>query len=168
MAEKDIIFSSKLKHVGIFKFQDFYKFCYDWLVDETQLDVTEEKYVEAIKGDAKEVTIEWVGVRKVTDYFKFEIKVKWLILGMREVEVTDQRGNKIKTNQASVEMKITGTLIRDYRGKFEDTGFKKFLRGIYEKWVIASRIEQYEEKLFGDADEFSNEVKAWLALEGKK
>jgi len=165
--EKEEIFSSKVKHDGIFSFKDFYKFCYEWLTDETGLDVAEGKYSEKIVGDAKEIIVEWEGTKKITDYFKYSVKVKFRILNMKEVEV--MQGNaKIKTNKGSVEIKTSGNLLRDYDGKFEKTYFQKFLRSIYEKWVIASRIEQMEDKLIGKCDEFLNQSKAWLDLEGRK
>lgn len=167
MAEKDEIFSSKIKYTGIFNFQNFYKFCYNWLIEETEVDLAEEKYKEKITGNAKGIEIEWKGTRKVTDYFKYEIKVNYIIIGLTEVEI-EQGGAKVKTNKGVVEMKVKGTLIRDYAGKFEKSSFQKFLRGIYEKWVIPSRIEQYEGKLIGDADEFLGQAKAYLDLEGKR
>lgn len=167
MAEKDQIFSSKMKYDGIVSFKDFYRFCYDWLKEETELDVAEKKYSEKLKGDSKDIDIEWVGVRKVTDYFKFQIKVVFRILGLKDLEIT-QGGVKAKTNKGSVEIKVTGTLIRDYDSKFEVTAHKKFLRSIYEKWVIPSRIEQFEEKLISDCDEFLSQAKAYLDLEGKR
>ena len=167
MAEKDQIFSSKMKYEGIFLLKDFYRFCYDWLTEETELIVAERKYTEKLKGDAKEVEIEWVGERKVTDYFKFQVKLKFQILRLKEVEMT-QKGVKIKTNQGSVEVKVVGTLVRDYEGKFETTAHKKFLRSVYEKWIIPSRVEQFEDKLIADCDEFLSQAKAYLDLEGKK
>ncbi len=167
MAEKDQIFSSKIKYEGIMSFKDFYKFCYDWLSEETELTVAETKYVERLKGDSKDIDVEWVGVRKVTDYFKFQVKVKFQVLKLKEVETT-QGGVKIKTNQGSVEIKVTGTLIRDYEWKFETTAHKKVMRSIYEKWVIPSRIEQFEDKLISDCDEFLSQAKAYLDLEVKK
>jgi len=167
MAEKDQIFSSKMKYEGIFLLKDFYRFCYDWLTEETELIVAERKYTEKLKGDAKEVEIEWVGERKVTDYFKFQVKLKFQILRLKEVEMT-QKGVKIKTNQGSVEVKVVGTLVRDYEGKFETTAHKKFLRSVYEKWIIPSRVEQFEDKLIADCDEFLSQAKAYLDLEGKR
>jgi len=167
MAEKDEVFSSKVKYGGIFPFSDFYKFCYDWLTEETGLDVSEGKYAEKLSGDSKKIDIEWVGTRKITDYFKAEFKIKFAILGLTETEITEA-GKKIKTNKGSVEIGVKGILVKDYEGKFELTAFKKFLRGIYEKWVIKSRVEQFEEKIIGDADEFLSQAKAYLDLEGKK
>ena len=167
MPEKDTIFASKIKYTGILPFKDFYNFCYSWLTEETELELAEEKYKEKITGDAKDIEIEWVGVREVTDYFKFEIKIKFQIFGLIEVEV--QEGNaKIKTNKGIVKMNIKGMLVRDYEGKFEKTAGRKFLRSIYEKWVIPSRIKEYEDKLVEDSDEFLTQAKAYLDLEGKK
>jgi len=168
MPEKETVFSSKMKYTGIVSFKDFYKFCYDWLIEETKMDsVKEEKYSEKITVKGKDIDVEWQGERKVTDYFKFQIEVKFRVLGLTDVEVT-QQGIKIKTNQGIVEMKVKGILIRDYEGKFETTAFKKFLRSIYEKWVIPSRVIQFEEKLITDSDEFLNQAKAYLDLEGKR
>ncbi|HJX51037.1 MAG TPA: hypothetical protein VJ438_06255 [Candidatus Nanoarchaeia archaeon] len=167
MAEKDEIFSSKVKYTGILDFPDFYRFCYDWLTGETGMTMVEEQYVEKLAGDSKNIDIIWTGSRKVTDYFKFEIKVTYRIIGLTKVEIS--RDNiKVKTNKGNVEVKLAGTLVRDYGGKFEGSAINKFLRSIYEKWVIPSRLEDYEDKLAGDCDEFLAQVKAYLDLEGKK
>ncbi len=168
MPEKDTIFSSKISYNGIFSFKDFYKFCYDWLKEETGLDpLTEEKYSEKIEGPVKNIDIEWNGSKELTDYFKFEAKVSMKVKGLSETEIS-QGGAKVKTNKGSIELSIKGILIRDYKGRFETTAFKKFLRGIYEKWVIRSRVEEYEEKISSYCDTFLNQAKAYLDLEGKK
>ncbi len=167
MPEKDTIFSSKVKYNGIMNFSEFYKFCYAWLTDEVGLNVVEEKYSEKISGDAKNIDIVWTGSKKITDYFKEEIKVVFQILNLTKIEIVKD-GKKIKANNGSVEVKIKGTLIRDYEGKFETTSSKKFLRSIYEKWVIPSRINEFEEKIIGDCDEFLSQAKAFLEIEGKK
>lgn len=167
MAEKNTVFSSKMKYAGIFSFSDFYQFCYDWLIEEIGLDVSEDKYEEKLAGDSKNIVVEWTGLKKITDYFQYEIKVAFKITGLQKVEMT-QGNAKISTNKGTVEIKIKGTLIRDYEGKFEKDAFKKFLRGIYEKWVISTRIDEFEEKLAGDCDEFLSQAKAWLDLEGKR
>ena len=167
MAEKDTIFSSKIKYGGVFSFADFYKFCYDWLTEETGLGISEDKYIEKLSGDSKSIDIEWSGTRKVTDYFRFDVKIKLKIIGLTNVEIV-QDGKKIRSNKGSVDISVKGILVRDYQGKFEKTAFQKFLRGIYEKWVIPSRIEDYEGKLFGDCDEFLSQSKAFLDLEGRR
>jgi hypothetical protein len=166
MVEKDKIFSSKVSYDGLLNFKDFYKFCFQWLSEEAGLSVVEEKYAEKISGDSKNIKVKWNGGRKVTDYFKFQVSVDFEVINLTNVEIT-QDGKKIKMNKGSVEVKVSGNLLRDYEGKFEHTSTQKFLRAIYEKWVIYSRIKEYEGKLVGDCNEFLGQAKAFLDLEGK-
>ena len=167
MTEKETIFSSNIKYTGVFPFSSLYKFCYEWLTEETGLDISENKYSEKLSGDSKNIEVEWTGTAEVTDYFKFQVKVSFTITGLKNVE-TPQGNKKIKTNQGQVKITTKGILLRDYKGKFETSALQKFMRSIYEKWVIPSRIEQFEEKLAQDCDEFLNQAKAYLDLEGKK
>jgi len=167
MPEEETVYSSKIKYKGVFSFKDFYKFCYDWLAEEPKLTVKEEKYDEKLAGDSKEIEIEWMGTKDITDYFKFKIKVKFKVQNLKQVEVM-QSGAKIKTNEGGVEVNVKGTLQRDYKGKFERSASQKFMRSVYEKWVIPSRIEEFQERLTSACDTFLNQAKAWLDLEGKK
>jgi hypothetical protein len=168
MPEEDKVFSSKIKYNGIFPFADFYKFCFEWVRDETGIsNLVEEKYAEKLSGDSKNIDVEWTGSRELSDYFKVKIKIVFRIIGLTETEIT-QEGKKIKTNKGSIEVSIKGSLVRDHQGKFEKTAFEKFLRGIYEKMVIPERVEGLSDKVFGDCNEFLSQAKAYLDLEGKK
>lgn len=167
MTEEEQIFSSSVKNTGLFQFSEFYNFCYRWLTEETDLDISEDKYKEKLSGNAKFINIEWTGTKKVTDYFKFKVKVEIIIENLTDVEVMKDNV-KMKSNKGAVQVKVRGILVRDYKGKFESTATRKFMRSVYEKWIIASRIEQFEEKLFGKCDEFLSQVKAYLDLEGKR
>ncbi len=167
MPEKETIFSSKIRYTGIFSFKDFYKFCYDWLKEEMGLDISENSYSEKLDGAIKNISVSWSGSKKMTDYFQFDVGVNINANGLKEIEI-NQGGAKVKTNQGSIEVGIRGTLVKDYEGKFETTAFKKFLRGIYEKWVIPSTIEEYQGKISSASDSFLNQAKAYLDLEGKK
>ncbi|MBW6442386.1 hypothetical protein K0A97_01225 [Patescibacteria group bacterium] len=168
MVEKETIFSSTIKYDGLFSFKDFYKFCYEWLNQDKGFEqLIEEKYEEKIKDNEKELLIQWVGLRNITDYFRFEIKVKFEIKRLQEVEIMQGQA-KIRMNKGSLKVSIKGDLVRDYQGKFEMSAFNKFLRGIYEKWVITSRVEEYDNKLAELCDEFLGQAKAYLDLEGKK
>lgn len=168
MSEKERLFNSKAKYQGIFNFSDFYQFCYTWLVDNEGYLVIEDKYTEKIQGDQKKIEVEWTGEKKITDYFKNQLKIKFRITDMVQIEITDSSGKKKKTNKGTVEVAVKGILVRDYDSKFETTATKKFMRGIYEKWVIASRVDEMQTELLKFCDEFLAEVKAYLDLEGKK
>lgn len=165
--EEETVFSSKIKYNGIFLFKDFYQFCYDWLTEEFGWDVAETMYAEKIAGTSKNIDIKWSYSKKVTDYFKFKGSVKFKIVGLEVVEMM-QGGAKVKTNKGSVDINIKGVLARDYQGKFDRSAYRKFLRSIYEKWVIPARIDEFEGRLAGQCDTFLGQAKAFLDLEGKK
>lgn len=166
MAEKDKVFAGKLKQKGIFDFKDLYSFTYDWLAGE-DYKVTEKVYSEEITGDSKKIEIEWLCKRKISDYFQFVIKVNWMVLGLKNVEV-QREGKKLKMNSGQVEIKMGGVLVKDYEHKWEDQAFWKFLRGIYDRYIIKSRVDDYEDRLKDEVEEFIAQTKAFLVIEGKR
>ena len=84
---------------------------------------------------------------------------------MSNIEV-ERNGAKIKTNKGRIEIKITGFLEKDYEHRWEVTPISKFLRGIYDRYIIRSRIESYEYKIIEEVDELVAQSKSYLELEG--
>lgn len=167
MAEEENVYSSAVKYEGYVKFSDLYKFCYDWLNDETGITAKETKYEEKLKGDTKEIKVEWVGDKKLTDYFQFKMKINFVIRNLKKVTVK-VNGVDVDTNSGNYEIKAKGALSKDWQGKFEMTAYYKFLRSIYEKYIIPQAIEQFRDKITGDCDEFLQQVKAYMDIEGKR
>ena len=166
MSEKDKISEIKVTYDGVFDFKEVYSFLYT-LLSDWNYNIDEKVYTEKSKGDSKELEIKWEAERKVSDYFKFQLNVEWRILGMKDVEITKD-GKKSKANSGKVEIKISGYLIRDYEEKWSSTPFFRFIRGIYDKYLIGQTKEDYEEKIGDEIKEASDQLKAFLVLEGKK
>ncbi|MEK6848728.1 MAG: hypothetical protein AABX65_03800 [Nanoarchaeota archaeon] len=166
MAEQDRIYIEKVKYSGTFDFKELYRFCYDWLVDNGYL-VSEKSYGEKVGSSGKDVEIEWEAKKKISDYFRFVITAKWRILGMTSVDV-EKDGKKIGVNKGAFEITLRGLLEKDYEHRWENNAFTKFLRGVYDRYVIRARIDQYEGKIFFEVDELVAQIKSFLALEGKK
>ena len=166
MPEKDIVFNGKVKHDGVFNFKDFYDFMYFWFLDE-EYDLVEKSYSESVSGDSKNLKIAWEADKKVSDYFKFRIKVSWVISAMKSIE-TQRDGKKVKANSGILELRIQALLVKDYEGRWENKAVWKFLRGVYDRYIIRSRIEEYEIKLFEEVSNLIDQCKAYLELESKK
>ena len=166
MAEKDKITTQKLKYKGTFDYSEVYKFMYDWLVEEEYV-VEEQKYDEAILGDSKDVKITWMAEKKISDYFKNEIKLDFKILGLKDVEV-EKEGKRIKINKGGFEVKIVGNLTKDWESTWENNPMMKFFRGIYDKYIIEGTIKEYSEVLVEDIEELIEETKAFLTISAKK
>lgn len=166
MAEKDKVVTQKIKRVGVFHFKDTYQFMYNWLIEEDYF-VEEQKYVEEVTGDTKKIEIIWVASKKISDYFRNDIKLTWTILNLKNVEV-EKNGKRVKMNDASFEVKFAGTLVKDYENTWEKNPVTKFFRGVYDKFIIEGRIEGYEDKLYGDVDDLIEDTKGFLTIEGEK
>ena len=167
MPERDILFRTKVKHKGIFDFSETYRILHEWLIDQGY-DVEETKYKEVVgSGGARELEIEWAAYRKVSDYFKFELKTRIVVYGMTSVDV-EIDGVKQRMNKGQFELEVKSTLIKDYEMRWEGVPFFKFLRGVYDRYVIKDRSLQYEDKLITEMDEFVSQAKSFLALTGKK
>ncbi len=165
MAEKDTIYKGKIKQGGIFSFKDFYNFTYDWLKEENY-DMFETNYTEKVKGDSKQIEIRWEAHKEISDYFKFVIELKWLILGMKSIEVMKE-GKKVKMDTGVLEIKYKALLVKDYENRWEDHPMWKFLRGLYDRYIVRSRIDDYEIRLLDEVDEFVSQCKSFLAIAGQ-
>ena len=166
MAEKDKVLAEKVKHSGIFSFSELYEYLYDWFVDESYK-IREKKYTEKILGDTKTIEIEWENEKKISDYFKFQIKMVWLITGLKKVEVKKE-DQKVTMNSGTVEIKFSAMIIKDYENRWENQPFWKFLRGVYDRYIIRSRIDYYEDRVEDELREVVAQTKAFLALESRK
>ena len=167
MPEKDIILKSKIKHNGLFDFKETYRILYEWLLDQNY-DVNEKSYKEVIgAGGAKELEIEWEAMRKVTDYFRFWLKIRWHIIGMTSVEV-EIDGTKQKINKGQFELEVTCLLEKDYEDRWANKPIWKFLRTFYDRYLIKERTEQFEGKIITEMDEFVSQCKSFLALSGRR
>lgn len=168
MVEEETVFSSNVGYNGIFSFKDFYTFCFNWLRDETGVTAfSEDKYSEKLAGEAKMIDIEWTGMKDLTDYFRFKIKITYSIKNLTQVKIKKD-GVEIETNKGAVGIKVKGLMVKDYQNKFEMTAFKKTLRAFYEKYIIQSTIKEFKGKIAADCDEFLTQAKSFLDLEGRK
>lgn len=165
MAEKDQVYKGKIIQKGIFNFKDVYEFLYDYLGDENY-DVDEVKYVEKIKGDEKDMEIIWNCTKEVSDYFKNEITLTWAILGMKKAKV--KKGDQeIIMDSGTVEIKFTAALIKDYESRWENNAPMKFLRGLYDRYIIRNKIDEYNVKVWEEIHDIIEQTKSFLAIEGK-
>ena len=166
MVEFTLAYETKLTHSGIFDFKEFYRFLYEYITSREYV-VIEKGYSEKVKPEGKEISIEWLCLRRISDYFRFRIKVAIRIIDMVSVEVM-RDGVKVKRDKGTVEVKFTAYLERDYENRWEANPFLKFLRGIYDKYIIRNTIVSYRDALAAETDEINAQVKAFLALEARR
>ncbi len=155
-------FKGKVKQRGLFDFKDVYESLYDYFLDE-DFELHESKYYEKKRGDDKEVEINWEATKPISDYFDIQISALWLILGMKSVEAVKE-GKKVNIDSGVLEINVSGILIKDPEDKWTKQPWK-FLRYIYDKFVIRRRIEQYKEIVKEETEEFIAYIKSILSIE---
>jgi hypothetical protein len=165
MAEKSEVYKGVVKHKGFWNYSEIYKFAYAWLKDEGY-NISEDNYTEKVTSFGKEIAIKWTSKKKVSDYFRNIITVSWHILGMTDSEI-ERAGKKEKTNKGEIKLTFTATLERDYEKRWEDKPFWKMMRGVYDKYVIRTTMDEYEDRLQSKVLKFIEETKSFLQLEGK-
>lgn len=166
MAQKKQVYKEKLKQTGYWKYKDIYDALFHWLKDHNYK-VFEELYNEKLLSNGKEVIIKWRAEKKITDYFKFQHILDWHILGMKDAEI-EVDGKKISTQKGEVEIIFKANLIKDYEKRWEGNPFSKFIRGVYEKYVIRETVEEYEDDIEDEAKEMISEFKAFLKIPGRQ
>ena len=162
MAQKKDVYKEKFKQTGYWKYTDVYNLAFSWLKG-AGYSLKEDLYNEKLSSNGKEVIILWTAEKKITDYFKFQIKLDWHILGMKDAEV-EVDGKKVKTNKGEVEIVFKGTIIKDYEKRWEDKPLWKFLRGIYEKYVIRETVTEFEDDLEDEVKDMIKNMKSFLRI----
>ena len=165
MAQKKEVYKEKLKQTGYWKYDEVYAMLFEWFRDKNYK-IKEDLYNEKLLSNGKEVIIKWRAERKVTDYFKFQIMLDWHILGMKDAEV-EIDGKKVSTNKGEVEIVFKANIIKDYEKRWEDKPFWKFMRSVYEKYVIRETVDEFEDDLKDDVREVIKDLKGFLRIPGR-
>ncbi|MBT6690536.1 hypothetical protein HN903_01945 [archaeon] len=162
MAQKKQVYKEKLTQVGYWNYEEVYNMLYNWLKDHGYK-LYENKYREKLSSAGKEVIILWESKKKITDYFLYKIELEWHILTMKDAEV-EVEGKKTKTNKGELEIVFKGIIVKDYEKRWEDKPFYKFLRGLYEQYVIRTSVDEYEDDLEDQIKELITDLKALLRI----
>ncbi len=162
MSQKDFIATAiKVKQKSVFDLKELYTLLYKWF-ELYGYDFQEEEYRDIEKAGKKNLEIRWYAEKKVDDYIKYVIKISFMVLGLEEVEIEDD-GVKRSSSKGEVEFRFDAFLLKDYENAWEK-GLMKFMREVYDKYIIKGRIDSLEGELQGELYKFIDEIKAFLNM----
>jgi len=167
MADRELVLREKLEQTGVFDFKGLYSYAHFWFREERFDGVDEDRYVERVEGNKRNIRFEWTATRRFSDYFKEEIKLEFSISGMTDVEV-EIDGVRKKMNKAKVEIVIRAALIKDPESKWETSPTSRFMRDVYNKYVIPSRIDNMRKLVVRDAQKLKDDFKEFMDLSGRR
>lgn len=163
MPQRDYVAQGvKVKQKSVFSLDELYSVLYHWFELHTY-DFQEQEYRDEVTPNGHNLEITWYAEKKIDDYIKFVIEVSFLVLGYQTVEIEKEGGIKQKTGKGEVEVQMSSYLEKDYEDRWKGT-FSLFLRELYDKYIIKSRIEALEGNLHDELYKFIDEIKAFLNL----
>ena len=138
-----------IKSKGILLFDELYRKMKWWLdyqgYGDEHKSFKEERYVERLKGDVKQLEVRWKAEKLTTDYVSYIIRVTFFVIGLKDIEI-EREGQKQKMHTGEVEIRINTELVTNKNEKYKEN---KFLHKIYENYLIKDEIEQHKQYTVG-------------------
>lgn len=150
----------KLSFVGMFDENSLFKSLYGFLMSRNYFVIIKEQ-TEAIRPSGRIMEYEWQAFRDITFYVKYMIGVEFKIARGAEV-LAEERGSKKSRLNAEMEIRIKSAMMKNYNNTFPNTKFGKYLRELYEKYIMKDELKKWEDKLEEESLEFMREVKRLL------
>jgi hypothetical protein len=138
--------------------QQLYKLGRSWF-DKHGYDFYEKEYIASQKEDARNASIKWESEKKVDDYVRFHIEARVKFKNLKEVQ-----GKKKMMNTGEVSVSIEAYIMKDYESNWEKGFTSKFIRGVYDAFVIRGKLEKDKSRLDREAKEFFNEIRTFLKI----
>ncbi|MEM2874144.1 MAG: hypothetical protein QW063_01700 [Candidatus Nanoarchaeia archaeon] len=157
-----LLTEERIQYEGLFDLKELYKHAWNWLVWR-KFNVAEDRYTEKVKAAGKEMKIDWTATKNIDEYSKFEIKVRWEMQGITDVEVK-KNGGTAKMNKGEVNIYITASVITDRQDYWAQNVFFSFMRGFYDRYIYRSTLERLKGEVWKLGWEYFNELKAFLQL----
>jgi hypothetical protein len=151
----------KIKQDSIFDFDELYKRLFSWF-EISGYDFHEKGYEKHNMGETDNLKIYWVATKNVDEYTQFVIEMSFFLIGMKGVEI-EKDGVKIKTNKATMEIRMSAYLIKDHGDKLKKK-VGDFGRKLYEKFIIKGRLDDQEIRLYNESHLLIDEVKAFVSM----
>jgi len=152
-----------LKFQGIIDLPELYRQMKLWLEDRgyAKEENLEKAYIEKIKGNnLKQIEILWEGSKNVSDYFKYKIRIQFILLGVTETEVT-QENIKRKLYKGNFQIYITGYVEEGEDKEWKNVGI---ISKLYHNLVAKRRIEDHKLELYNKIYSFQESIKNFLKL----
>ena len=163
MAEiKTLIDGRSLSYEGVFNLKDLYKIIDSWFKDRGY-DKQEIKNWEDVSENEKQIVIEIIPYKKVSDYARIDIRLFMIFSKIAEIEV-EKDNLKFKMNKGRAEFYFDAYVVTDYENKWESKPIFFFIKNVFDKWVYRAYTSNFDSEAIRDATEIENEIRSYLNM----
>lgn len=157
--------SIKIRVKGLFDFAGVYKLIADWLMFSRQMEFHETRYKDKLDTAlGNEIEIDTYGERRVSEFIKYFIDVKYHLWESKEVKVVID-GKSVTRMQGRMDITIKGRIIVDWQNRF-----KKYpkLEGFLINTVFKNELEvKHADPLEHDMHDFAARIKRFLNIDAE-
>ena len=146
----DILFQKR----GVFEFEPCYAAIVAFMKGKG-FKVAETGVVQKL-GD--ELTVTWSTYHKITHYIRYDVIIESKATFITPVELPDKRSGY----QASVQVRITGTITTDYNEDYDQSEFTKLMRKVKERFFLRKEIRAKKKMLEELGKDLYNLIKDYL------
>ncbi len=159
MPERDYVDQDfKVSFTGLFDSERLYQQLYAWF-KKHGFTWKEVDYKDVKEGGTRKVMIKWQADKPANDYILYRIETDLVLSGLADVLV-----GKKKKSQGTVSLKFVAYLVADYEDEWKKGALLKFLREVYDKFVMGSRHAQFKNDLKEEVRNLVDEIKTYLQL----
>ena len=164
MAEtKTLMWLKPLRYSGLLDIKGLYKVIDKWIA-EHHYDKVERKNFEDVYEHGRQIVMELLPYKKITDYAKIEIRIYIELTNVKD-EVVEHDGIKQKYQRGEAFFSFDCFLITDYENHWETRATYYFIRTIVDKFIYKGYTKRFESEGKADATELINEIKTYLNME---
>jgi hypothetical protein len=163
MAEiKTLIDGKSLSYEGLFNIRELYRLIDKWFKDHGY-DKNELKNWEDVTEAEKQIVIEVIPYKKVSDYARLDVRI-FMIFSKLTDTVVEKDGLKIKTNKGRAEFYFDAYVVTDYENKWETRAIFYFFKNVFDKFIYRWYTATYDAEVMRDCTEIENEIRSFLNM----
>ena len=163
MAEvKTLIDGRSLSYEGVFDIRELYRTIDVWF-KERGYDKQEVKNWEDVSETEKQVVLEIIPYKKVSDYARIDIRIFMIFSKLSEIDIVKDN-IKHKMNKGRAEFYFDAYVVTDYEQKWETRPLIFFTKNIIDKFVYKLYTSGYDSEAIRDCTEVENEIRSFLNM----
>jgi hypothetical protein len=145
MAYMDIVERNKsVKFEGKFVLDDVYKTIAKWGKNK-QYNICENEYATKKDGKLQTLKIRLDVYKKITDYVKIG-----LFVIVKATDISNIKYKNKNMQEGSILINLTSYVKKDYEDTWTRKTTSRFLRELYERFIVSNRFDKYEEEIGND------------------
>jgi len=163
LAERRIVVDNlRLSYEGLFNLNELYLIMDKWF-RERGYDKFERKNFEHVYKEGRQIEMEIMPWKKITDYAKIQTKIIMLFTDIKDT-VIQVDGKDVRMNSGKCLFTFQGYLETDYEHKWESKAVLLFIRAIWDMWISKINTDKYEAYVADETMHLYQTIKAYLNL----